>query len=172
MVSAWHVLESDVWQLFSSLQLSHMVVCLVLASLAQELKMSLIVGRILVADGQTASGGVRLPWLGKVRNSSYRGSLLESPRTMGFPQMHFHSQLLPLNAINGEHTLNYSWSGSNPLASETLGSSPGLLLQRISLRWQPGFLNEILSQVDAKNLSVQNLLTWKSSNICKLAKHA
>lgn len=73
-----------------------------------------------------------VPWLWKVRSSSRRGSLLKSPRTIGFPQMHFHSQLLPLNAINGEHTLNYSWSGSSPLASETLGSSPGLLLQRIN----------------------------------------
>ena len=81
--------------------------------------------QVVVSDSMT--------WLGKMRNSSHRGSLLKSLRTLGFPQMHFHSQLLPLNAINGEHTLNYSWSGSNPLASETLGSSLGLLLQRINL---------------------------------------
>lgn len=74
-----------------------------------------------------------MAWLGKVRKSSHRDSLLKSLRTLGFPQMLFHSQLLPLSAINGEHTLNYSWSGSNPSASETLGSGLDLLLQRIKL---------------------------------------
>lgn len=81
--------------------------------------------QVIVSDSVT--------WLRKVRNSRHRGSLLKSLRTLGVPQMCIHSQLLPLRAINGEHTLNYSWSGSNPLASETLGSSLGLLLQRINL---------------------------------------
>lgn len=71
--------------------------------------------------------------VGEGEEEQPQGLIAEKPEDLGFPQMLFHSQLLPLSAINGEHTLNYSWSGSNPLASETLGSGLGLLLQRIKL---------------------------------------
>lgn len=81
--------------------------------------------QVVVADS--------MAWLGKVGKSSHRDSWLKSLRTLDSHKCFFTAKLLPLSAINGEHTLNYSWSGSNPLASEPLGSGLGLLLQRIKL---------------------------------------